>query len=170
MFRSWKFIFLATMSVLLLASCGQSTLEDGISRGMKAAEEAFYANDKNHTEEIDGIKLYKPAGFKVIDDSDEQNVVFSKSNDTFILFVNPNEKQDSQLFYDLLEVDQNKDIIAEQTFSEEGAFGFAAIIRDADGQVELVASVGGAKMTALTQEKRIDEHLPRMMEVVRSIR
>ncbi len=36
------------------------------------------------------------------DKSDAQNIVFTKNEETFILFVNPNEKSDSKLFYDLL--------------------------------------------------------------------
>ena len=69
---------------------------------MEAAQEAFHSNDKDQTEEIDGIKLYKPAGFKINEKSDAQNIIFTKNEETFILFINPNEKSDSKLFYDLL--------------------------------------------------------------------
>ena len=169
MFRSWKFLFLVTASIVLLAACGQS-LEDRAGEGVKAAEEAFFANDKESTEEIDGIKLYKPMGFDVVDDSDTQNIVFEKGKDPFILFVNPNEEKDSHLFYDLLLADKSVDIIAESQFDEEDTFGFVAVIQHDNASIELVASVGGAKMTTLTKEKNVIEYLEVMMSVVRSIK
>lgn len=169
MFRSWKILFLATVSIFLLAACGQS-LQDRAAEAVKAAEEAFYANDKESTEEIDGVKLYKPAGFDIVDDSDTQNIVFEKGKDPFILFVNPNEEKDSHLFYDLLLADKNVDIIAEAQFDEEDTFGFVAVIQHENASIELVASVGGAKMTTLTKEKHVIEYLEAMMNIVRSIR
>ena len=48
------------------------------------------------------------------DKSDAQNIVFTKNTDTFILFVNPNEKSDSKLFYDLLLADQRKKLSSKQ--------------------------------------------------------
>ena len=144
MFQSWKFIFLVTISMLMLAGCNQA-LEDRAADGIQAAEEAFYANKKDRTEEIDGIKSYKPAGFVVSDNSDAQNIVFKKNKETFILFVNPNEEKSSRLFYDLLLADEKKDIIAEETFSENDVFGFVAIIQNENEFVELIASVGGTK-------------------------
>ena len=83
-------------------------------------------NDKEPTEEIDGIKLYKPTGFKISEKSDAQNIVFTKNEETFILFINPNEKSDSKLFYDLLLADQSKEIIEQATFNDGGTFGFAS--------------------------------------------
>lgn len=169
MFRSWKFLLLIVTTIFLLTACGQS-LEERAAEGVKTAKEVFYANDRKSTEEIDGIKLYKPAGFNVVDDSDTQNIMFEKDKDPFILFVNPNEEKDSRLFYDLLLADKNLDIIAEEQFEEEDIFGFVAVIEHADASIELVASVGGAKMTTLTKEKNVVEYLEAMMSIVRSIK
>ncbi len=164
MFRKWKFIFLLTISVLALVACGKS-LDKKATSGVEAAREAFHSNDKNHTEEIDGIKLHKPVGFKVDEISDAQNIVFTKNEETFILFINPNEKSDSSLFYDLLLADKSKDIIEQATFNDEGTFGFAAVVRSGNGDIELITSVGGSKMTTVTKK----ENLANMMEIVRSI-
>ena len=169
MFRKWKFIFLLAMSVFLLTACNES-LGESVNAGIKAAEEVFHLNDKEPTEEIDGIELYKPVGLVISEQSDAQNIVFTKNKETFILFINPNEKSDSQLFYDLLLADQNKEIIEQATFTEEGIFGFAAVVESDNDHVELIASVGGTKMTTLTTTKKIEENLTEMMEVVRSIK
>ena len=168
MFRKWKFIFLLTISVLALVACGKS-LDEKATSGVEAAREAFHSNDKNRTEEIDGMKLYLPAGFKMDDKSDAQNIVFTKNEETFILFVNPNEKNDSKLFYELLLADKSKEIVEQATFTDEGAFGFAAVVKSGNDDVELITSVGGSKMTAMSKKGNIEENLARMMEIVRSI-
>ena len=169
MFRSWKFIFLIAVSVILLTGCNQS-LEERATDGVQAAEKAFNSNHKKPTEKLDGIKLYKPAGFVVSEGSDAQNIIFKKNNETFILFVNPNEEQSSRLFYDLLVADQSKETVAIETFTEDGVFGFAAVVQSDSENVELITSVGGAKMTTLSKESKIVGHLTSMMEVVRSIK
>ena len=169
MFHSRKFIFLIILSIVFLTACGQSR-EDRVEEGIKTAEETFFANDKKGTEEIEGVKLYKPMGFTVEENSDAQNIIFNKNGDMFILFVNPNEDLDSQLFYDLLLADESKVIVAKETFKEDDTFGFVAIVESDDDTVELVASVGGAKMTTRTNEKNIVKNIKPMMEIVRSIK
>lgn len=168
MFPSWKFIFLVIMSTVILTACGQS-LEEQVADGVKVSEEAFLAKDKADTEEIDGVKLYKPVGFTVKENSDAQNIIFEKNDETFILFINPNEEADSHLFYDILLADQNKKMVAMETFVMDERFGFVAVVESDDNKVELIASVGGAKMTTLAKEKNIASNLRTMMEVVRSI-
>ncbi|CAM3150639.1 hypothetical protein FITA111629_06615 [Filibacter tadaridae] len=169
MFRVWKILFLTSMSVLLLAGCNQS-LEENAATGIKAAKEAFDLDIKERTEEIADVKIYKPAGFAMSDKSDAQNIVFTNKEDTYILFINPNEKKGSQLFYDLLQANPNKKIIDEATFTDDGVFGFAAVVQNGKDQVELIASVDGAKMTTLVKNKKIEEKLTKMMEIVRSVK
>lgn len=169
MSRQWKGIFLMMLIALLLVGCGK-TLDERVATGIGAAQAAFHANDKDQTEEVAGVKLYKPAGFKISEKLDAQNIIFTKQDETFILFNNPNEKSDSKLFYELLLADQEKEIVEKATFEEDGVFGFAAVISNGNDRVELVASVGGAKMSTMTKQKNIEEDLARMMEIVRSIK
>lgn len=169
MFHAWKFIFLSTLSILLLSGCTAS-LEDRATNGIIAAKEAFIENDKDPTEEIEGIKLYKPIGFIVSDKSDPYNIIFKRNAETFILFINPNEEKDSRFFHDLLLADDSKEIIAEETFTKDGIFGFAAVITSGNETVELVASVGGIKMTTITKKNKVVDDLTHMMEIVRSVK
>lgn len=170
MSRFWKPLLLVFTTIFLLTACGQS-LEERSAEGVKSASEAFYADDRTPTEEVDGTEFYKPIGFKVDEKSDGQNIVLNKGKDTFILFINPNEKSNSQLFYELLVADENKNVIAEDTFIEDNTFGFVAIVKtENDDAVELIVSVGGIKMTTRANEKKITANLPKMMEVVRSIK
>ena len=79
------------------------------------------------------------------------------------------KEKNSHLFYDLLLADSTKEIIAEETFTDEDVFGFAAVIKSDNENVELVASVGGTKITTLTSQKKLKKYLAHMMEIVRSI-
>ncbi|MBE1554355.1 hypothetical protein [Sporosarcina limicola] len=169
MFRQWKFIFLLALSLSLLVGCGRS-LDERATAGIEATREIFDTNDKHHTDEIEGVKLYKPAGFEINENSDAQNIVFTKNDEPFILFINPNEASDSELFYNLLLADENKEIIEQATFSDKGIFGFAAVVKSEDGHIELITSVGGTKMTTVTKQNNIEENMARMMEIVRSIK
>lgn len=169
MFRAWKFIFLSTLSILLLTGCTAS-MEEKADNGVAAAKEVFFAEAKERTDEIEGIKLYKPAGFTVNDKSDAQNIVLNRNKETFILFINPNEADSSELFYELLIADTSKEIIAEESFTTDGVFGFAAVVKSEQEQVELIASVGGVKMTTMGKKKKVTDDLTQMMEIVRSIK
>lgn len=168
MFRKGKLVTVMLFAVLLLGACGK-TIETRVQDGLKAAEETFYKEPKAYTEDVDGTRLYKPAGFKVNENSDAQNIVLSKGKQPFILFVNPNEAKDSQLFYDLLHADEDSDIIAEEKFTDGDTFGFVAVIQSDEDVVELIANVGGAKITTQTTGKNIVGNLKTMMRIVRSI-
>lgn len=164
----WKIMPFLIVIVVLLAACGK-TVEEYAADGLKVGEETFQQKPKAHNEEIDGVKLYKPTGFKVDEDSDAQNIVFNKGKQPFILFINPNEAKNSQLFYDLLQADENLEVIAKEKFNDGDTFGFVAVIQNNDDTVELIANVGGAKITTQTKEKHIAKNLDKMMQIVRSI-
>lgn len=164
----WKLVVLLLTAVVLLAACGK-TVEERTIDGIKAAENVFFEKRKAQNEEVDSVKLYKPTGFKVDENSDAQNIVLNKGKQPFILFINPNEKKDSQLFYDLLQADENLELIDEKKFSDGDTFGFVAVIQNQDETVELIANVGGAKITTQTKEKAIAKDLESMMQIVQSI-
>lgn len=168
MARTWRFVFLVSVLAVILAACGK-TLEERTAEGFDVAKEAFYADEIVQNEEIDGTKFLKPAGFTVSNNSDGQNIILNKGKQPFILFINPNEIKDSRLFYDLLVANEKAKIISEEEFNEEDTFGFVAVLEADDGEVELIASVGGAKITTKTSEKNIASNLETMMQIVRSI-
>lgn len=168
MSRIWKLVAILSVFVLVLSACGKTT-EIRVEEGLQVTAEVFEGKAKKTTDEVEGTQLYKPTGFKVGEDSDAQNIVLNKGKQPFILFINPNEKKDSQLFYDLLHAGENPNLIAEEKFSDDEKFGFVAILQNDDGTVELIANVGSAKITTQTKEKNITEDLEVMMEIVRSI-
>ncbi|MCG7344439.1 hypothetical protein MHZ92_09855 [Sporosarcina sp. ACRSL] len=167
MFRYWKFLFLAMLSVIVLAACGK-TLEEQATEAIAAAKEAFQQHDQHVNEEVDGVSLYKPAGFTIEDTSDAQNIVMKKGDETYLLFINPNEAKDSTLFYDLLKNSKDKERF-EEVFTDNSYFGFASVTQKGEDQVELIASVGGVKITTMSKQKNIVANMGKMMEIVSSI-
>ncbi|MBD7984343.1 hypothetical protein H9649_07115 [Sporosarcina sp. Sa2YVA2] len=167
MFRSWKFLFLLILSISVLTACGQ-TLDERAADGIAVAKEAFLLDDKQTNDEVQGVSLYKPSGFTIAEDSDAQNIVMKKGDETFILFINTNEEKDSRLFYDLLDNNEERKRF-EEVFTSDGYFGFASVVKIGEDQVELITSVGGVKMTTITKKKNIRNDLARMMEITRSI-
>lgn len=168
MFRYWKFLLLIILSAAVLTGCGKSLKEEAAA-GIDQAKSAFELNDKQTNIEVEGVQLYKPAGFTVEEEADAQNIVLNKGSDTFILFINPNEGKESRLFYDLLKDKSSDKIVSEKVFSNEGVFGFAAVVKKDGDKAELIASVGGVKMTTITKKKNIAKYMAWMMEIVRSI-
>ena len=79
-------------------------------------------------DEVHGVSLYKPAGFTIAEKSDAQNIVMKKGDDSFLLFINPNEEKDSRLFYDLLTTTEDRERF-EEVFTDDGYFGFASVAK-----------------------------------------
>lgn len=168
MFRLWKIAFLLLLTVLMLVACGK-TIEEQAATGIQAAKDTFFTETKEANEEIDGIRLYKPAGYKVEEESDAQNMLFTKGDEPYLLFINSNEETDSQLFYEVLKADSSVKVVQEETFTKDGLFGFVAVLESSDKQVELVVGVGGVKMTTISKISKIENNLQDMMEIVKSI-
>ena len=167
--RKWiHFIWISVVAVML-TGCGK-TVDEQITEGVKSTATAFEAQSVEPTTTIGKIKVYLPNGYKVEEGTNEMNYIFTKGKDSFILFVNTIETEDSRLYYDNLVNDSSLNIIKEQTFEFEDAFGFVAVIEHSEEQYELVVSSGGVKMTTISADKNIDEKLANMMEIVRSVK
>ncbi len=167
--RKMIHLALAATVSLMLAGCGK-TLEEQITEGVALAADTFESESPEPTTAIGKSKVYVPPGYSVEEGANEMNYIFSKGRDSFILFVNTVEAEDSRLHYDLLVDDANLNIVKEKTFELKDAFGFTAVIEHSEKEYELVVSSGGVKMTTIAEDKGIDEKLAEMMEIVRSVR
>ena len=158
-----------SLVVVMLTGCGKP-VEEQITEGVASTATVFEAKSVEPTTTIGKIKVYLPSGYKVEEGTNEMNYIVTKGKDSFILFVNTIEKEDNRLHYYLLVNDSKLNIIKEQTFEQEQAFGFAAVIEHSEEQYELVVSSGGVKMTTMSKDKNIDEKLVDMMTIVRSVK
>lgn len=166
--HKWIHMVVLFMMMLLLSACNQ-TVEEQTAFGMEDAETIFNSNPTATNKSIGHIKLYLPKKYGIEKGIDESNYTIVDGKDSYILFVNPNEKEDSQLHYSILKDDSNGEIIKEKTFQTDGVFGFSAVISQSKEQYQLVVSVGGVKLTTISEGKNIDEKLQKMMQIVRSV-
>ena len=65
--------------------------------------------------------------------------------------------------------DKNLKVLEEKTFEQNGRFGFAAIIENSEEKYELITSIGGIKLTTISEQQDIAKNLEKMMLIVRSI-
>lgn len=155
-------------TAFLLAGC-LATPEEQIANGMAEVQTAFGQEPEDTNESTGQLEFYLPGGYTVEEPSDENNMIITKGSDSFVLFVNPNESADSRLFYDLQKANPEQEWAADETFEENGRFGFATVRSIAEDRYELVVSAGGVKMTTISEESKIDENMEWMMRTVRSI-
>ena len=166
--RKWIHGFIASLAIVALAGCSQS-VEDQVSVGLENAQTTFEETPAEPNKTIGHIEVYIPNGFSIELGIDESNYTLTKGEDSYILFVNPYETVDSQLHYDILMNDEASEFLREKTFETEGVFGFSAAVKKSEKQFELIVSIGGAKLTTISNDKNIDEKLQEMMEIVQSI-
>jgi hypothetical protein len=151
-----------------LAGCS-ATPEEKIAGAFENAHKAFSEEPREANKSSDGTAFYLPRGYTVEEPSGERSINITKGSDSFMLTANPNEAGDSTLFYDLLKADPEQEWLADETFEENGRFGFAVVRKIADGRFEVIASAGGAQLAAISETGKIEENMDWMMQTVRSI-
>ncbi|HSO56709.1 MAG TPA: hypothetical protein VLQ66_00605 [Paenisporosarcina sp.] len=169
MTRNWMRIVIAPFLLMTLAACSPSA-EDQTGEGIKTAKEIFQDEPTNPNEQVERVNLFVPGGFSIQEDSDDTNIVLTKNSDAYVLFINPNEEQDSHLFYDLVQADKKKDNYALETFEQNGRFGFIAVLPSGEEHFEIISSIGGVKLTTISEEANILSNIEQMMKIVRSVK
>ena len=156
------------VSTVLLASCGK-TVEEQVTEGITTVQSAFEQQPVQGNTKENNISLYLPEDY-VIDPSEEENNFFiHSSDDQYILFINENEPENSQLNYDLLMKSDDESIIKVEQLQGEKHFGFVAVKQLSEKEVELIVSIGGIKLSTVTNQKKIDYKLANMVDIVRSV-
>ncbi|REB06519.1 hypothetical protein DVB69_12520 [Sporosarcina sp. BI001-red] len=168
MIRKYSYLLAAAVLLLVLTGCGR-TVEEQTDEAMQSVRDAFEMNRKQPTEAIAGVEFYKPVGWKVDMMQEDHTFLMSKRNQTYTAQYDPNAKQDSHAYYELLMADTSKKFIQQQTFSDAGVFGFAAISAHGDSSVEVVTGSGPVQVTAIVQKGDLVAAIERMMEIARSI-
>ena len=155
------------LSAILLVGCGK-TVDEQVDEGMEKAEAAFKQSSQANTTE-GNVKLYLPKGFVIDPAEEEANYFITSDDDQYILFINEQEPNDSKLNYDLISKEKKDDIVKIEELKNEEFFGFAAVIQHSEKHYELVVSIGGIKLSTMTNNKKMDEKLAMMADIVRSV-
>jgi hypothetical protein len=162
------FIALPIALTVLLSGC-LAAPEERIADGVAKVAAAFEEEPPEANESSDGTELYLPRSYTIEEPSDKQNIIITKGNDSYVLFINPNEAADSTLFYDLQKANPEQQWVADETFEQSGRFGFTTVREIAEDRYELIVSSGGVKLTTISEERDIENNMDWMMKTVRSI-
>lgn len=154
-------------SVLVLAGCVSP--EEDLVEGVSSARAAFEEEAPEPNETAGETELYVPGGYEVEQPSDDHNVLITRGSQAFALFLNPNEASDSTFFYDLQKANPEETWLADEKFSQHGRFGFVTVRTIAEDRYELVVSSGGAKLSTITEQAALRNHMEWMMKTTRSI-
>lgn len=168
MIRKYIIFLTAALLLLVLTGCGRS-VEEQSDEAMQAARDAFEMNRKQPTETADGVEFYKPVGWKADMLNEQRTILISKGDQTYTAQYDPNAKKDSHANYELLTEDPGKEFIRQQTFSDAGVFGFAAVSTHGDTSVEVVTGTGPVQVTAIVKKEDLVAAIERMMEIARSV-
>jgi len=152
----------------LLVGCG-APLEEQIETGFAQSEEVFNEEASKTNKKIDNISVYLPDGFEIENSEADNNYLIRNKDDLYVLFVNFFEAQNSQLYYNHLMAEQKDQVVEINTFEMEESFGFTAVLDHGDDEYELIASVGGVKVSTMTTDKKVDEKLTNMMQIAKSV-
>lgn len=156
--------------LLGLYGCNQS-VDEQIASGLQITEKVFAEEPEAYTDKIGQIQLFLPSKFKIEDSSDAYNILISKGTNSYILFINDREQDDSKLYYNLLKEDRSKKVINETTYDKDGIFGFSAVSKtDNKDEFELIVSSGGVKMTTISPANNIENNLHEMTKIVHSVK
>lgn len=166
--RKWIHLIAVILVALSLSGCGKS-IEEKIEVGVASAKSTFKEPAETPNTTIGHIQLFAPKGYTVEQGVDEMNYLLTKDKESYILFVNPFEKEDSQLHYDNLLADKTKKVLKSLDFEADGTFGFSAVVKYSDDEYELIVSIGGIKLTTISKPNKIEDKLTEMMKIVRSV-
>lgn len=156
------------LSLSLIAGC-TSTPEERMAEGLSETRMTFEEEPPESNETASQIELYLPGGYEIEEPSDDNNLIITKGSDSFVLLINPNEAEDSKFYYELQKANEEIEWIADETFEQNGRFGFATLRSIAEERIEVVVSAGGVKMTTISLESDVADNMDWMMKTVCSI-
>ncbi|MFJ7683708.1 hypothetical protein [Peribacillus butanolivorans] len=160
-----KILILLLMSSLIVVGC--SGIERQTDKAVKVAELAFRDDKKQPNIEAGLIQVYLPKDFKVEEEHDN-NLILKSDNQAYILFVNPNENEDSSVLFLAIKEQGDKYLVL-HSFQNDDKFGFITIKKLAEDKYELAVGIGGVKLTTETDKDQIKHDAKQMMEIVASV-
>ncbi|KIY22589.1 MULTISPECIES: hypothetical protein [Mesobacillus] len=155
---------LVIVGLFLLSGCSAQFSEQKaeIKKDVLTTFEAQPEKTNHSTKDID---FYLPSNFKV-EEEKPNNILFKNGSKTYILFYNQHEKDDSKVVYDST-AKQQKEWDANETFSENGKFGYMMVKQLKENQYQVIVGIGGVKLT--TETENVKEDAETMMSIANSV-
>ncbi len=133
---------------------------------IEAAQSAFQAEPLQTDDKVQDISIFLPQGF-ILEQESENNLLVRKGQQKYLVFVNPEEKRDSQLLYQNLVAAE--DYTINETFSKNGQFGYLLAKVHSRRNVELIVGIGGYKITTTTDRADMADDAKNMMQMANSM-
>ncbi|MFS0780519.1 hypothetical protein [Bacillus sp. 1P06AnD] len=153
--------------IFFAGGCKTTTLELESHKAIEKASYAFQKKKKSPNEELKGIRFYRPFGYKVKEKSD-YTIVMERKGHTILLFVNPQENRVSETLIKGI-TSQKEHYLIQETFEKEGSKGMIAIKEMKDDAYEMLAVVGGVKVTAQLSMQELSRYAGKLMEIASSV-
>lgn len=163
--RCWKFYVILSFTVLLYG-CSLSTQEVKESTS-EVIEEAFKETPAKSNQTIEQVSFYLPETFE-IESSSGNNIILTEGKQQYILFINKNEKKDSDLLY-RKGIDNAVDVIIDKTKVTDDEYKYTIINKLNDKTYEVIAGLGGAKITTHAESQDVAESVQKMLEIIQSV-
>ncbi|WP_078545028.1 hypothetical protein [Litchfieldia alkalitelluris] len=162
-----KGIITYLLFLVLLSGCS-SSVEDVVKDTQTVTEQTFQADPikPNQTEDI--FAFYLPEEMTV-ESAEDNNVILQKKEQLYILFVNPNEDQSSDVLYQSTIEATEQDIILNETYTDDSRFGYIKVEEVEDNSYQLSVGIGGVKLTTVTDLKNVKGDAEQMMQIVSSV-
>lgn len=154
-------------SLFSLIACSMNE-EEIQTATIDQSKKTFTSKPSSANEENGAIKYHLPEGYEV-ESAENNNLLFKRDDQQYILFVNENEKENSTVFYDSL-LDQYENPIVEETFKDIDRFGYVLVDKLEDEKYEVSVGIGGVKMTTQTAGRDVADAAEQMMEIVSSVK
>lgn len=156
-----------SLILLMVVSGCNATKEDTIQQTYQLFSDSFQEQSKEVNETTNQVELYLPRGVKIEEEAD-YNLVLKKGERLYILFFNPEEPPNSEV-----NANQDKEVtdgrLFFDTIEHEGKLGYVSIVEQGD-EWKLIAGIGGAKMTTITDMKHATEDMEAIVKILHSLR
>ncbi|PLR98181.1 hypothetical protein [Bacillus sp. T33-2] len=165
MIKQFRKSLLLIIAVLVLAACSDSG-EEKQKSASDAVQAAFKSKPKDANNSYKDIDYYLPFGVEVEKES-PNNIILKNGKKTYILFYNQHEQKDSEVVYQST-VKQRPEWDFEDTYKNDGKFGYMLMKKADNDAYELVVGIGGVKLT--TETKSLQSDAAAMMEIAKSVK
>jgi hypothetical protein len=159
-------LFLSLLIIILLVGCTISD-EELTKTTIDETKQAFEGKPMNINEKTEVFSYYLPEDFS-IKETKKFNVLLEKGSQSYILFVNENEKANSKVSYATLAEQYKKPFISE-TFEGNDRFGYLFVNKIEKNTYEVTVGIGGTKLTTEAKANNVAEDAKNMMSIVSSV-
>ncbi|MBD8069010.1 hypothetical protein [Bacillus sp. PS06] len=151
----------------LLVGCSAS-VEEVIEETKQTTAQTFEAEPMEPNQTESTFSYFLPSDMKE-ETVEENNLILQQGEQLFILFVNPNEEQNSEELYKSTVLESENDLLNE-TFKDEERFGYVKVESVEEDSYQLSIGIGGVKMTTVTELKKVKDNAEQMMQIVSSVK